>query len=161
MVAGDGRAGDQSAEAPVAIPSANDGLVKQVTTCVDAARLFVLLADNSLVGTTGGSTVATANSEMLAKLHRAVMGAGAPSLVARAPLGPSFFSVLESKIDVGTLKPNDVVHVFSEAMIVKQAAAPMREFVVVWQNVKDAMVGPHGDLARIRDIIQKTMDAHP
>jgi hypothetical protein len=139
---------------PITIPSVNDGDVKQVTTCIDAARLMVLLADDKLVGTTGASTVGLANSEMLAMLHRAVSG-HAPSMVGRVP---TVFSILQSKIGVGDLKPvNGGEKIFSEAMIVKQAGSPMREFVVVWQNVKAAT---KRDLDRIRDIIQNTVDAY-
>jgi hypothetical protein len=139
---------------PITIPSVNDGEVKQVTTCTDAAKLMVLLADDKLVGTTGGASVGIANSEMLAMLHRGVSG-GAPSLVGRVP---TVFTVLQSKIGVGDLKPvNGGQKVFSEALIVKQAGPPMREFVVVWQNVKAAT---HRDFDRIRDIIQNTADAY-
>jgi hypothetical protein len=49
--------------------------------------------------------------------------------------------------------------IFSESLIVQQPTPPKREFVVVWQNAL-GLSGPNGDLARIRDIIQKTMHGY-
>jgi hypothetical protein len=145
----------------VRVPSTNDGPSKQATTCIDAARLLVLLADNKLVA---GGPVGTANSAMLGLLHNAVTG-GAPSVVGRVPPVP--FTILQSKIGFGTLGTtgsclpdatgNTNGCVLSEAMIVKQAVAPFQTFVVVWENVKDPANRSMKDIERVRDIIQNTM----
>jgi hypothetical protein len=157
--------------AEVKIPSDNDGDSKQATTCAYAARLFVLLFDNKLVPTTDPAD--SANTEMQDMLHQAVTGAQAASIVGRFPSVPPPFAVLQTKIGVGQLgssgscNPDPVTHqthgcVLSESMIVQQAAAPHRKFVVVWQNVKDPANSGFKEVARIRDIIQKTMDGyHP
>ncbi|HMF89291.1 MAG TPA: hypothetical protein VKL40_01520 [Candidatus Angelobacter sp.] len=149
----------------VNIPSVNDNLVKQVATCIDVARLFVLLFDSKLVDPNLGSSMDLGNGDMESLLQRAVESSGAPagmdnapSLIGRVPL--SGFSITWSKIGVGDLKPvNGGQKIFSEAMLVNQNADPHRNFVVVWQNVKAAT---DSDLQRIRDIIQKTIDNyHP
>ena len=141
----------------IRVPSDNDGPSKQATNCIDLARLLVLLADAKLVARTVAGAQNSANIEMLHMMNQAVSGAGAPSLVARSNPPPAF-AILQSKIGVGELgKPGGSSGHFvnSEAMIVRQAGAPHREFVVVWQNVKDRTTT---HLNRIRDIIQKTMD---
>jgi GH24 family phage-related lysozyme (muramidase) len=153
----------------VRIPSKNDGPSKQATTCIDAARLLVLLFDDKLVATT--DPVDTANADMLSLLAQAVTGAGAPTIVGRFPAAPAPFAVLQSKIGVGTLgnwgscNRDPVTNhtngcVLSESMIVQQAAAPQHKFAVVWQNVRDAGNDGFKQIARIRDLIQKTMDGY-
>ena len=153
----------------VRIPSKNDGPSKQATTCIHAARLLVLLFDDKLVAATG--PVDTANADMLSLLAQAVTGAGAPSIVGRFPTAPAPFAVLQSKIGVGTLgnwgscNRDPVTNhtngcVLSKSMIVQQAAAPQRKFAVVWQNVRDAGNDGFKQIARIRDLIQKTMDGY-
>jgi carboxypeptidase C (cathepsin A)/GH25 family lysozyme M1 (1,4-beta-N-acetylmuramidase)/subtilisin family serine protease len=151
----------------VKVRSENDGMSKQATTCVDVARLFVLLHDGDLVKDFVWR-VNRASFEMLGMLSRAVTGSGAPSLVAKFPLTPPPFTVLQSKIGAGTLGhwgtcnlvgANTNGCILSEAMIVKQKTPPCREFVVVWQDVKDGTNDGSKQIARIRAIIQKTMDA--
>ncbi|HKF23037.1 MAG TPA: hypothetical protein VKE93_15800 [Candidatus Angelobacter sp.] len=147
--------------ATVDILSVNDGKVKQVTTCIDAARLFVLLFDSKLIDSNLGSAMDLSNGDMANLLQQAVLSTGAPAGVGTAPsiigsLPLAGFSVTWSKIGVGDLKPvNGGGKILSEAMLVHQTAGQQRNFIVVWQNVKDQT---NGDLLRIRDIIQKTMD---
>jgi GH24 family phage-related lysozyme (muramidase) len=152
--------------AEVRIPSENDGPSKQCTTCIDAARLLVLLVDQKLVATTDPHD--TANDEMLGLMHMAVTGAGAASIVNRYPTLGAPFTVLHTKIGVGTLgttgncNPDSAGHtkgcILSESLIGKQAANPFRRFVVVWQNVKDPANDGYEEIAQIRELIQKTMD---
>src|SRR5207248_9249342 len=85
------------------INSENDKLVMQVTTCIDAAKMFVLLANEELVGNAHDSTD-TANAEMLAMLKDGVHGHGAPSRLAEWAVPPPAFTVLHSKIGLGELK---------------------------------------------------------
>jgi GH24 family phage-related lysozyme (muramidase) len=150
----------------VRIPSENDGDSKQCTTCIDAARLFVLLVDQKLVAKT--DPVDTANDEMLDLMHQAVTGVGAASIVNRFPTAPAPFEVLHTKIGVGTLGRTGSCNrdaaghtrdcVLSESLIGKQAADPHRRFVVVWQNVKDTANDGFEQITRIRELIQKTID---
>jgi hypothetical protein len=152
--------------AEVRIPSENDGPSKQCTTCIDAARLFVLLFDQKLVATT--DPVDTANDEMLDLLRQAVAGPAAASIVNRFPTAPAPFAVLQSKIGVGTLGSKGSCNrdaanhthgcVLSESLIGRQAADPQRRFVAVWQNVKDPGNEGFEEITRIRELIQKTMD---
>jgi hypothetical protein len=149
--------------ATVNIHSENDNDVKQVTTCIDVARLFVLLFDSKLVDNYLGSTMDLSNGDMSSLLRLAVESTGAPgidnapSLIGRVPL--TAFSITWSKIGVGDLKRvNGGDKIFSEAMLVHETAGKRRNFVVVWQNVKlPTNLDP---LARIRDIIQKTMGSY-
>jgi len=146
--------------ATVDIPSVNDRDVKQVTTCIDAARLFVLLFDSKLVDNNLGNTMDLSNGDMASLLQLAVESTGAPG-VGSAPsmigeIHPTAFSVTWSKIGVGDLKPVDGGDkIFSEAMLVHETAGKQRNFIVVWQNVKTDL-----EIVRIRDIIQKTMSSY-
>jgi hypothetical protein len=143
----------------VRVPSVNDGLSKQATTCIDMARLLVLMVDNRLV------TDAIKNEAMLGLLHLAVFG-GAKSLITR--VAPSTFDIIQSKIGFGTLgttgrcKADAAGHthgcVWSETIHVKQNIAPFREFAVVYQNLKDPANNHLSDVERIRDVIAKTME---
>jgi hypothetical protein len=149
--------------ATVDIRSVNDNDVKQVTTCIDVARLFVLLFDSKLVDNYLGSTMDLSNGDMASLLQLAVESAGAPgidnapSLIGRVPL--TAFSITWSKIGVGDLKRvNGGDKIFSEAMLVHETAGKHRNFVVVWQSVKlPTNLDP---LARIRDIIQETVSSY-
>lgn len=157
----------------VRVPSSNDGPSKQAATCIDVARLFVLLIDGKLVPTALRTGTDTANDEMLDLLGQAVTGAGAPSIIARFPSPPAPFDIRQSKIGVGTLGSSGncirnptTGHtngcVLAEAMIVQQASLPHRTFVVVWQNVKDAANHNFDEIERIRRLILKTMhNYHP
>jgi hypothetical protein len=156
---------DEKREWPVVvIPSVNDGLVKQATTCFDMARLLALLYDKSLVRNTAHwATALSGNDEMLNLLELAVDDPGAPSLLKRVPHS---FTVTHSKIGVGELKDGSCRAadrdrcVYSEAAILLHPPSA-RRFVVVWQNL--AYLRAHsswwGDgLKRIVAVIQKTMD---
>jgi GH24 family phage-related lysozyme (muramidase) len=151
--------------AEVRIPSENDGPSKQCTTCIDAARLLVLLVDQKLVATT--DPFDTANDEMLGLMHKAVT-VGAPSIVNRFPTLGAPFTVLHTKIGFGTLGSSGSCNadtaghtkgcVLSEALIGKQVAAPFLRFAVVWQNAKDPANEDFEQVTRIRELIQKTID---
>jgi hypothetical protein len=138
------------------INSENDKLVMQVTTCIDVAKMFVLLANEELVGNAHDSTD-TANAEMLTMLKDGVHGQGAPSRLAERAVPPPAFTVLHSKIGLGELKGGSCITyhrcVASEANILQHPSG--RQFVTVFQNVNEAE-GPHFHL--IAEIIQRTMD---
>src|SRR5438093_4320501 len=91
----------------VTINSLNDGLVKQVTTCIDPVKMFVLLANEELVSNPHDSDD-TANEEMLKMTADAVTGAGAPSRFTRAVPLPAF-TLLNCKIGLGELKGGGVL----------------------------------------------------
>src|ERR1044071_6211672 len=133
----------------VTVPSVNDGPVKQATTCIDMARLFVLLQRDQLVKD-------AANSRM-----KELLKDGFSYLKTRGDL-----PVIASKIGRGQLKkgpggrPGDCRDagkgcVLSEASVIRHRSG--RLFVTVWQNVlleSDAHLG----VKRVAAIIQKTMD---
>jgi len=158
---------DENGKWPVVvIPSVNDGKVKQVTTCIDMARLFVLLHDHMLVKDDAPSYRVgdfRRHADMLNLLSDAVDDGAAPSLLKGVRPG---FTVLHSKIGIGTLKKApqggevsckipDHGCVQSEASILLHPPSG-RKFVTVWQNVLwDA---PDDGVRRVAAIIEKTMD---
>jgi hypothetical protein len=168
-------AGDYDNWATVDVQSVNDGLVKQATTCLDMAKLFVLLNDDDLVKDDPASHPDTGNLLMMEFLRQAVMDPGARSLLKRPfEPNPPPFQILQSKIGVGQLKGGSCVDIpdkgirtnrctYSEAAVVQHSSG--RKFVVVWQNLvylKDNPP-PHSwddGLRRIADVIKKTMDAY-
>ncbi len=166
-------AGDYNQAPVLTIPSDNDGRVKQVTNCIQTARLFTLLHDDKLIKNTITRGVPSdgAKDEML-QLLRPVMSGHAPSILGRSLDAPEPFEVLQCKIGVGTLKdlprrprssctPNSASQthrcVTSEVAIVRQSAAPHRKFVVCWQNVTDAVNRGWADYKRIVSLIATTM----
>jgi hypothetical protein len=86
----------------VRVHSENDGPSKQAATCSDLARLFVLLCDSNLVPDAASDT-RHPSEDMMDMLKRAVSGNDAPSTVNRFPSAPPPFTVIGSKIGVGTL----------------------------------------------------------
>jgi hypothetical protein len=160
-------AGDYATWPVVTVKSDNDGQVKQATTCLDMARLLVLINDDNLVEDDVHGHQDTGNGEMRALLKMAVTDPHAKSLLVRA--SPPF-SVLQSKIGVGELKGgtcrDDIPKhrcTYSEAAVVQHSSG--RKFVVVFQN----LVLLHGNttawadgLRNITKAISETMDAfHP
>lgn len=153
-------AGDYENQPVVVIPTENDELAKQATTCIDFARMFVLLQDDKLVKDDAGSTLHTRMKELL---KDAIVDPAAKSLLETAL--PSL-NVLGSKIGVGNLKKGPGGGegscreagkgcVLSEAAILRHSSG--RLFVTVWQNVpweSDARLG----VERIAFIVNKTMD---
>jgi hypothetical protein len=141
----------------VTIASLNDGQVKQVTTCIDPVKMFVLLANEELVSNAHDSDD-TANAEMLKMTADAVTGSGAPSRFTRlAPLPAPAFTVLNCKIGLGELKGGGVCPGFrcvtSEVSILQHTSG--RQFVTMFQNINVA--GPQ-HFQMIAEIFQRTMD---
>ncbi|HKR01755.1 MAG TPA: hypothetical protein VJT09_13835 [Pyrinomonadaceae bacterium] len=164
-------AGDYSTEWPVVVlPSVNDGLVKQVTTCYDMAWLFVMLHDRKLVKNDAGpATGMSGNDEMLSLLRLAVHDAGARTLLKRLfePAAPPF-DILHSKIGVGELKGGDCRGgrvnrcTYSEAAILQHRPSG-RKFVVVFQGLVSLKADPalwSDGLRRIVELIKLTMDKY-
>ena len=168
-------AGDYADWQVVRIPSDNDKGVMQATTCIDMARLLVLINDDNLVLDDAHSHPDTGNLDMQGLLRDAVHDDGAPTLLLREqkPDGtaPSF-DVLQSKIGVGELKggrcpdkhfPGDRC-TYSEAAVVQHRSSH-RKFVVVFQNLVlfDAhRHNWHTGLQHIVQVISDTLDAyHP
>ena len=164
-------AGDYAGWQVVTVDSVNDGQVKQATTCVDMARLLVLINDGNLVEDDVHSHPDGANLEMRLLLEKAVTDLGARSLLLR-PFEPdptsAPFKVLQSKIGVGELKggscrddlPKDRC-TYSEAAVVQHSSG--RKFVVVFQNLVLFKAHPAawGDgLRNIVRVISETMDAY-
>ena len=169
-------AGDYSTEWQVTtVWSDNDREVKQATTCIDMARLLVLINDNNLVLDDAHSHQDNGNLDMQGLLKAAVRDDGAPTLLLREkkPDGtaPSF-DVLQSKIGVGELKggscpgkhsPGDRC-TYSEAAVVQHCSSH-RKFVVVFQNL--VLFDAHRTnwrtgLQNIVQVISDTLDAyHP
>jgi hypothetical protein len=156
-------AGDYENLPTVLIPSVNDDMVKQATTCIHMAWLFSLLHDKALVkNVVNPASGLTGNDEMLRLLELAVDDMAAQSLLKRVA---SSFTVLQSKIGVGDLKKSpqggkvsclvpDHGCVLSEASILRHPPSG-RKFVTVWQNV--LWDGPYSGVRRVADIIEKTM----
>ena len=139
----------------VTINSLNDGPVKQVATCIDPVKMFLLLANEELVSNAHESDD-TANAEMLKMTADAVTGAGAPSRFARAVPLPAF-TVLNCKIGLGELKGGGVCPGFrcvtSEVSILQHTSG--HQFVTMFQNINVAG-GRHFHM--IAEIFQRTMD---
>lgn len=165
-------AGDYVHAPVVRIPSVNDGLVKQVTTVLQMARLWTLLHDGKLFKDVGAPIPGSV--ELLGMLAKAVKGNEAPSLLERILPNPPTFHVTQSKIGFGTLKdaggisstcnPDANGHtrrcVTAEAAIVEQAATPASKYVVVVQNVLDPSNNRGADYARINRILELVMAAY-
>jgi hypothetical protein len=139
----------------VTINSLNDGPVKQVTTCIDPVKMFVLLANEELVSNAHDSDD-TANGEMLKMTADAVNGSGAPSRFTRADPLPAF-KVLNCKIGLGELKGGGVCPTFrcvsSEVSILEHTSG--RQFVTMFQNIN---VAGAQHFHMIAEIFQRTMD---
>jgi hypothetical protein len=139
----------------VTIASLNDGPVKQVTTCIDPVKMFVLLANEELVSNPHDSDD-TANADMLKMTADAVTGAGAPSRFTRAAPLPAF-TVLNCKIGLGELKGGGVCPTFrcvtSEVSILQHTSG--RQFVTMFQNIN---VAGARHFHMIAEIFQRTMD---
>ena len=139
----------------VTIASLNDGQVKQVTTCIDPVKMFVLLANEELVSNPHDSDD-TANADMLKMTADAVTGTGAPSRFTRAAPLPAF-TVLNCKIGLGELKGGGVCPTFrcvtSEVSILQHASG--RQFVTMFQNIN---VAGARHFHMIAEIFQRTMD---
>ncbi len=139
----------------VTINSLNDGPVKQVATCIDPVKMFVLLANEELVSNPHDSDD-TANEEMLKMTADAVTGAGAPSRFTRAVPLPAF-TVLNCKIGLGELKGGGVCPDFrcvtSEVSILQHTSG--HQFVTMFQNIN---VAGKEHFHMIAEIFQRTMD---
>ncbi len=139
----------------VTINSLNDGPVKQITTCIDPVKMFVLLANEELVSNPHDSDD-TANAEMLKMTADAVTGAGAPSRFTRAVPLPAF-TVLNCKIGLGELKGGGVCPDFrcvtSEVSILQHTSG--HQFVTMFQNIN---VAGERHFHMIAEIFQRTMD---
>jgi hypothetical protein len=158
-------AGDYSATwQVVTVKSDNDGQVKQATTCLDMAKLLVLINDDNLVQNDVHGHLDTGNLEMRGLLQQAVHHEHAKSLLLRA--SPPF-KVLQSKIGVGELKggtcrddiPKDRC-TYSEAAVVENSAR--RKFVVVFQNLVLFKAHPSDwadGLRNITKVINETIEA--
>ncbi len=163
-------AGDYAGWPVVTVNSDNDGQVKQATTCVDMARLLVLINDENLVEDDPHSHPDTGNLEMKGLLQQAVTDPGARTLLLRPfehDTTPAPFKVLQSKIGVGELKggtcrdhiPKDRC-TYSEAAVVQHSSG--RKFVVVFQNLVLFKAHPSdwaSGLRNITKVISDTMDA--
>ena len=166
-------AGDYENSPTVDIPSVNDKLVKQVTTCYHTAWLMTELFDHDLVRDVPHPISGkSGNGEMLDLLGLAVMDHAAPSrfVLDKIPgfgcREPAPFQVLQSKIGVGQLKvdprnpptPGDCNTgrgcVSSEAAILQHSSG--RKYVVVFENVLD---GRCKDYERIAAFLDDLMDA--
>ena len=119
-----------------------------------------MLEDDRLVP--AGAVPDTANADMRKLLERGVTG-GAPSIVGRVLGAPAPFGIRHAKIGFGTLgtSGNCISNptkdcVLSETLTITRKKDGLA-FAVVYQNVKD----PANllDIKRIRDILQKTIDA--
>lgn len=135
----------------ILIDSVNDGLVKQVTTCIDLVKMLVLLSDGELVSNVPAGSD-SGNADMLRML------ASASSHLKSADPSP-MFSVLHSKIGIGDKKGgscNSPIHgcVSSEASIL-QDASELHRFVTAWQDLNDA---DSRHFHVVAEIIQRTID---
>jgi hypothetical protein len=167
-------AGDYANWQVVTVKSDNDGQVKQATTCLDMARLLVLINDDNLVEDDAHSHPDSGNVEMRGFLQDAVTDSGARTLLLRPfegdPHHPAPFKVLQSKIGVGELKGgtcrDDIPKnkcTYSEAAVVQNSAG--RKFVVVFQNLVLFKAHPSDWADGLRNItkaISETIEAfHP
>jgi len=117
-----------TARPTVDIPTLNDELAKQVTTCLDMARAFVLIADQKMVAHS------TSDAEMVGLLHDAVSGI-TPHISARVN-NQEPFTVHLNKVGIGDLKGTPIRFVRSEASLISHKESN-RRFVVVFQNQPD------------------------
>ena len=121
----------------VRIDSVNDKKVAQATTCIDMAKLFVLLHDKKLVT---DPPPLDGNQEMLDLLAGAVahnqfwLTHKPPGWKANDFIPGLSYTNTHSKIGVEKLKTRKPV--WSEGVIIKHATSG-HEFVVVWQDLRD------------------------
>jgi hypothetical protein len=137
----------------VRIPCINDVDTASGTTTAQLAKLFTLLVDDKLFVERDqfGGRVRSGSGDMLN-----IMPVGSQSWFQMdkptdiwPTTGP--LKVLQAKVGEGPLKTGAMV--FSEAAIVRfQDASHNAEFVIVWQNVKDA-----SDLQSVASMIEKTI----
>jgi V8-like Glu-specific endopeptidase len=143
--------------AEVRIPSVNDGPSKQAASCVDLANLMVQVARAKLIeGDPDGNT--RIGSMLSNAVAMSIIGRFAPS---------ARFKVLQSKIGFGQLGnwgscvADNSGHtsgcVLSEALVIEETAAPKRQFVVVFQDIRDPSKHGNQDLLRVRDIVELTI----
>ncbi|MFD6274613.1 hypothetical protein ACFWFI_03345 [Streptomyces sp. NPDC060209] len=113
----------------VVIPSVNDGMVAQASTCFDMANLYAHIIRRTLVDS-GSSNF------MHALLGTSASVGDDPSFLdfTRRRLPPRDFTVLESKIGHAPLKTG--IPVDSEVAVV-EVSDPTRQFVVVFQDSLD------------------------
>lgn len=139
----------------VRIDSVNDQKVAQATTCLDMAKLFVLLHDKKLVT---DPAPLDGNQEMLDMLAGAVannqfwLTHNPPDFKANDLIAGLSYTNTHSKIGVAPLKPvNGGTSVLSEGLIIKHTMSG-REFVIVWQDMRD------GDLVTgLSNIVDSTI----
>ncbi|HET7458370.1 MAG TPA: hypothetical protein VFJ74_12020, partial [Gemmatimonadaceae bacterium] len=143
----------------VTIRSENDGLTKQNTTCIDLARLLVLIRDGRLVDedTYRGNTDMADIMRQGAHAMQIFLTDGAASITERwnVTSGPLPFEVVHNKIGIGDLKPDvhgNVNFVHSELSHIVVAGSG-RDFVVAWQNQPDTLAAHE----RIRRIVTDTI----
>jgi hypothetical protein len=116
----------------VQIPSKNDGLVAQATTCFDMANLYALMFQKTQF------VDPLSCDEMLAILRETQQGPE-PSWMTRSGIAApgSEFKVTHTKIGLGGLKPeNGGFEVVSEGAIVEHVPTG-KKFITVWQNVRN------------------------
>ncbi|MFJ9448633.1 hypothetical protein ACIRRH_43635 [Kitasatospora sp. NPDC101235] len=114
----------------VRIPSVNDGMVAQASTCFDMANLYAHIVRRTLVDP-GSSQF------MHALLATSASVGDDPSYLdftRRPALPPRDFGVLDSKIGHAPLKTG--IQVNSEAAVV-ESSDPVQQFVVVFQDSLD------------------------
>ncbi len=133
----------------VRIDSVNDQKVAQATTCLDMAKLFVLLHDKKLVTDPAG------NQEMLDLLAGAVahnqfwLTHKPPHWTANDFIAGLSYTNTHSKIGVEKLKTNKPV--WSEGTILNHATSG-RDFVVVWQDLRDGNL-----VTELSEIVDRTI----
>lgn len=162
-------AGDYNQWPVVTVNSVNDQQVKQATTCMDMARLLVLINDDNLVRDEPPAHADSGNLEMQSLLRQAVDDTGAPTLLKRGTSPPSNFDVLQSKIGVGELKGGSCQDTnrnrctYSEVALVQHTSG--RRFVVCFQNLVYLSATPNSwsdGISNVVKVIEKTIDAyHP
>jgi hypothetical protein len=103
----------------------NDGLAKQVTTCIDMARALVSLVDFKLVA------FESSDPEMIGLLFNAARVI--PPFIAAKVNGQEPFEVNLNKVGIGDLKGQPIRFVHSEASLITHKESN-RRFVVCWQN---------------------------
>jgi len=125
----------------VRIPSANDGLVAQATTCFDMANLYALLFQKTAIDDQGHDKIC---DEMLQLLADTASGPDPSWLKARAREGIAGLSndivITHTKIGLGPLKrENGGFDVASEGAIARHIPSG-QTFMTVWQNSRNDIV---------------------
>jgi hypothetical protein len=124
----------------VRIDSVNDKLVGQATTCLDMAKLIVLLHDKKLVTDPPGFD---SHQEMLDLMAAAVnnnqfwLTHKPPKFDPGDLISGLSYTVTHSKIGVAPLKSG--ASVLSEGLIIKHTQSG-REFAIVWQDMRDGQL---------------------